>query len=316
MPKSNPLEKLEVKPSLNIAAPMVRYSKLPFRQLTRFYGADLCFTPMILADVFKNSQFSREAELSTCKGDDPLVVQFAASNSLDAADAAELVAKYVNGVDINCGCPQTWAIKEGIGSYLISKPELVADIIDQVKRRTSCIKMTDSTSFPCSIKIRIDADIRKTIDLCKRAEMMGCDWITVHGRVKTQKNEGKADLEAIRLVKENVNIPIFANGGAETWDDVVAMQQATGANGVMVAQGILANPALFSKVHQETPLEAVKKFVELSVGYGSNHFIMHHHLMYMLESQMNRSQKKHFNSLYSIPAIIDYLSENYQIEFF
>lgn len=41
-------------------------------------------------------------------GDRPLVVQFAASNAKDFADAAELVAPFADGVDLNCGCPQRY----------------------------------------------------------------------------------------------------------------------------------------------------------------------------------------------------------------
>ena len=43
-----------------------------------------------------------------CAGDRPLVVQFAASNWKDFADAAELVAPFADGVDLNCGCPQRY----------------------------------------------------------------------------------------------------------------------------------------------------------------------------------------------------------------
>ena len=40
---------------VKICAPMVRYSKLAFRRLVRKYDADLCFTPMIVADAFVKS---------------------------------------------------------------------------------------------------------------------------------------------------------------------------------------------------------------------------------------------------------------------
>lgn len=39
-------------------------------------------------------------------GDRPLVVQFAARNGKEFADAAELVAPFADAVDLNCGCPQ------------------------------------------------------------------------------------------------------------------------------------------------------------------------------------------------------------------
>lgn len=78
----------------------------------REYNVSLAYSPMILASVFRNSSVSREAELKMTKNE-PVIVQFAANNSLDAADAAELVAPFVSGVDLNCGCPQKWAISEG-----------------------------------------------------------------------------------------------------------------------------------------------------------------------------------------------------------
>lgn len=77
---------------------------------------------MILSDVFKNSPISRSSELTTTAFETPLVVQFAASNSKHAADAAEMVARYTSGVDINCGCPQPWAYQEEIGCYLLKHP--------------------------------------------------------------------------------------------------------------------------------------------------------------------------------------------------
>jgi tRNA-dihydrouridine synthase 4 len=53
---------------------------------------------MILADVFKSSEFARESDFSTNDRDDPVVIQFAASNGSDLADAAELASPYVSGI--------------------------------------------------------------------------------------------------------------------------------------------------------------------------------------------------------------------------
>lgn len=53
---------------------------------------------MILADVFKNSEFARSSDFSTNHLDDPVVVQFAANNGADLADAAELVSPYAGGI--------------------------------------------------------------------------------------------------------------------------------------------------------------------------------------------------------------------------
>lgn len=62
------------------------------------YNTDIVYTPMILADVFKNSEFARSSDFSTNYKDDPVVVQFAANKGADLADAAELVSPYAGGI--------------------------------------------------------------------------------------------------------------------------------------------------------------------------------------------------------------------------
>ena len=47
---------------------MVRYSKLPFRLLVGDRGADMLYTPMIVASSFLQSDISRDIEFQTCSG--------------------------------------------------------------------------------------------------------------------------------------------------------------------------------------------------------------------------------------------------------
>ncbi|KAF9959169.1 tRNA-dihydrouridine(20a/20b) synthase [NAD(P)+]-like protein [Mortierella alpina] len=289
---------------LNVCAPMVRYSKLPFRELVRRYNCDIVYTPMILADVFSASNYSRECEFSTNMLDDPVVIQFAASNGVDLANAAELAAPYVSGIDINCGCPQKWAIQEKIGSHLMSDPETVRDMIRMTKARVQ---------VPCSIKIRIHKDLRETEEFVKRALSVGVDFITVHGRTKRQKSTEPVNLEGMKLVKEVSTVPVLANGDVFSIEDANRIVEATGVDGTMSARGILENPALFAG-HKVTPWECIEDYVDLALSYGTNAFIFHHHLMYMFEGTMSNAERRTFNSLTTIPAIIDYLEEHYGLD--
>ena len=103
----------------------MRFSRLPFRHVVRSWGSDIVYTPMIMAESFVASQRARDVEMHTNAFDRPVIVQFAADSAEQFAAATELVAGKVAGVDLNCGCPQQWAIKEGIGAALLKKPDTV-----------------------------------------------------------------------------------------------------------------------------------------------------------------------------------------------
>ena len=81
------------------------------------------------------------------------MVQFGANSSLDLARAAQMVQPYCDGVDINCGCPQSWACQEGLGAQLMHEREKVRDMVRAVK--AGC-----GVDFCVSIKIRVHADLR------------------------------------------------------------------------------------------------------------------------------------------------------------
>jgi tRNA-dihydrouridine synthase 4 len=254
---------------------------------------------MVMADSFIHSKMARDMEFQLCTADEPVVLQFAARNAYEFANAAEIAAPFVDGIDLNCGCPQRWALQEGIGAKLMHvDPEHLRDMIQQARNR--------SVNTPISVKIRIYEDRRRTVDLAQMLEAAGAAWITVHGRRKDQRPSEPIDPVSIRLVKESLGIPVIANGNVFTLDDAETLYQQTGVNGIMSARGLLENPALFSG-HRTTPWQAVEKYIDLAVQYGTCHAILHHHLVTMLEKVLSPSASRHFNTLASIPAIIDFI---------
>lgn len=104
---------------LTIAAPMVRYSNLPFRLLVRKYNCRVAYSSMIIAESFVHSTRARNHEFHTNSQDRPLIVQFASNKAEEFAKATEIVRNYSDGVDLNCGCPQRWAMQENFGSALL-----------------------------------------------------------------------------------------------------------------------------------------------------------------------------------------------------
>ncbi|XP_053728742.1 tRNA-dihydrouridine(20a/20b) synthase [NAD(P)+]-like isoform X1 [Synchiropus splendidus] len=288
---------------LTVCAPMVRYSKLAFRSLVRKYNCDVCFTPMIVAADFVRSAKARDSEFTSSRSDSPLVVQFAASEAQTLADAACLVAPFSNGVDLNCGCPQRWAMSEGYGACLIKKPELVRDMVRHVRNQV------DNPNYTASIKIRIHKDLRQTVDLCQKAESAGVSWITVHGRTAEERHQ-PVHYDAIKTIKDSVSVPVIANGDIKYLRDVESTHQLTGVDGVMAARGLLANPAMFAGF-EDTPLQCVWDWVDLALEHGTPFTCFHNHLMYMLERVSSQPEKKVFNALSSVSAVIEYLENTY-----
>ena len=71
---------------------------------------------------------------------------------------------------------------------------------------------------------------RDTVDLCQQVEAAGVSWISVHGRTKDQRKE-PVNLEAVKLIRENVGIPVIANGDIKSLTDTKMVQDSTGVKG-------------------------------------------------------------------------------------
>ncbi|XP_067936212.1 tRNA-dihydrouridine(20a/20b) synthase [NAD(P)+]-like [Watersipora subatra] len=298
------VQMLESEEVTKICAPMVRYSKLAFRTLVRKYGCDLAFTPMIIAESFSQSQHARDADFTTSQADRPLVVQFAAKNGKYFADVAEMVAPYSDGVDLNCGCPQRWAIQEGYGACLIDKPELISDMVSQARNRITVYP------FSVSVKIRIHDELRRTVDFCRQVEAAGVSFITVHGRTKAQRAE-PVNVEAVRLIKENLSVPVIHNGDVTSLERMQDIVGATGVNGVMAARGILENPAMYAG--HGVNREVLSDWVEIAMNHGTQFPCFHHHTHTMLQNCMSKPERRVFNTFQSTAAILDYLDHEYGI---
>lgn len=112
---------------------------------------------------------------------------------------------------------------------------------------------------------------RTTYEFVKRAEAVGVDFLTVHGRTRLQKSTEPVNFEGIKLVKESINVPVIANGSIFSLKDADEMYEKTGVDGVMSARGLLQNPALFAG-YETTPWECVEVRSEQDItSKSTNH---------------------------------------------
>jgi tRNA-dihydrouridine synthase 1 len=174
--------------------------------------------------------------------DRPLFVQFCANDPEELLHAGRQVEQFCDAVDLNLGCPQGIARKGHYGAFLQEDPELVYKLIN---------KLHNELSIPVTAKFRILDTKEKTLEYAKTILSAGASCIAVHGRRREQKghNTGLADWSYIRYLRDNLppDTVIFANGNILSHDDIQVCLEATGADGVMSAEGNLSDPTIFSR---------------------------------------------------------------------
>ena len=145
-------------------------------------------------------------------------------------------------VDLNLGCPVKKFLKHGAGACLLREPAGVAPLVRAIR-----------SALPegvVSVKLRLgwDGNTITAPEVARIAEAEGADFVSVHGRTRAQFYSGKADRVRIREVVEAIRIPVFANGDITTSQDALDMLRQTGAAGVMIGRGAMANPWIFREV--------------------------------------------------------------------
>ncbi|KAK9859393.1 hypothetical protein WJX84_003115 [Apatococcus fuscideae] len=219
-------------------APMVDQSELAFRLLCRRHGATAAYTPMLHSRLSVDSPKYLEEHFTTCKIDRPLFAQFCANDPPTLLRAAQLVQGRCDAVDINLGCPQRIARKGRYGAFLMDDLPLIERLVSV---------LATSLEVPVTCKIRIFPELQRTLEYARMLQAAGCSILAVHGRTRQQKraSETRADWDSIKAVREAVDIPVLANGNVQNLADVHACMEYTGAVGVMSAEALLEDPALF-----------------------------------------------------------------------
>jgi len=74
--------------------------------------------------------------------------------------------------------------------------------------------------------------VRETVEFVRRVESVGVDFISVHGRLKSQRSSTPPNLDAIALVKSTVQCPVVANGDVYSLKDVGTIVEKTNVDGM------------------------------------------------------------------------------------
>ena len=201
-------------------APMAGVTDTAFRILVRELLGEtgknfLMFSEMVSAMGVHYRNEKTLQMLETVEAERPTAIQIFGSDPAICAAAAAYVEQLGSAavIDFNAGCPVPKIVKNGEGSALMKNPALLEKILSAVKK---------AVTLPVSVKIRlgIDAEHINAVEVAKRAENAGVDFITVHGRTREQFYSGAANWEEIAKVKAAVKIPVIANGDVRDFDSL------------------------------------------------------------------------------------------------
>jgi nifR3 family TIM-barrel protein len=224
-----------------LLAPMADVTNLAFRLLCRRYGADLTYTEMINSDALLNESRKSFIKGLSSPDDRPFGVQLVGSCPEKLTKAALFIEEEYRPeiIDINMGCPARCITGAGCGSALLNSPELVYTIVSE---------LTDSLKTPVSAKIRLLGREEKTLQIARLIEKAGASALTVHGRTAVQMYSGSSNLPAIRAVKNELSIPVIANGDVKDEESAERTLELTGCDGLMIGRAAMGNPFIFKKI--------------------------------------------------------------------
>lgn len=223
--------------------PMAGVTDWAFRTICADLGAGVTVTEMVSSRALvyqdkKSVALLRKNDNAICGaqifGNDPQIMAQAAQLALGHS--------HCDYIDINMGCPMPKIANSGDGCGLMRTPELAGQIVAAV---------TKAVDVPVTVKCRLgwDKGNINVLDFTKRMQDNGAAMVCVHGRTRSMLYSGKADWDMIARVKEQLSIPVIANGDVVDAESAVKCLNWTKADGLMIGRASFGDPWVFAQVH-------------------------------------------------------------------
>lgn len=236
--KNRVLSILKSKVSL---APMAGVTDYVLRSLIRHYNKNCLITTEMISSEFLAQNRDQTSILMLDNTHHPIAYQICGHKPYMMKDSARRLSEVADIIDINMGCPVRKVVCGHDGSALMREPELAYDIVQAVK---------EGTPLPVSVKFRLGytADEMNYVEFGQKMQEAGAEFITIHARTRSQMYSGKADWAKIKDLKNNVDVPVFANGDVDSVESAIECIKQSNADGIAVGRGVLGDPTLLYRI--------------------------------------------------------------------
>ena len=214
------------------------------RSLVRKYSPNCLLTTEMISSEYLAQTLNGRTGTEILKRDEnhsPISYQISGHKPHMMRQASEFLSQYADMIDINMGCPVKKVVGGQDGCALMRTQKLAEDLVKAVK---------DGTDKPVSVKFRLGytVDEMNYVEFGQAMQKAGAEFITIHGRTRSQMYSGHADWAKIKSLKENVDIPVFANGDILSIDDAIECLELSEADGVAVGRGAIGDPTLIGRI--------------------------------------------------------------------
>jgi len=284
----------------------------PYRQLCKRLGAGHAISemaasnPALWASVKSSRRLNHDGEI------DPITVQIAGADPQMMAQAAVFnISKGAKIIDINMGCPVKKVCQVAAGSALLRDEDLVRRILDAV------VQACQPYGVPVTLKTRTGWDHanRNALRIAAIAESCGIAALTLHGRTRADRYEGKAEYDTIKAVKSACSIPVIANGDIDSPQKAREVLDYTGADAVMIGRAAMGRPWIFREVDHylrtgellDPP--SLEEFTDLMLSHLQDHYLFYG------EHTGVRTARKHIGWYFaSLPGGVELIKQINTIE--
>lgn len=246
-------------------APMAGITDYVLRTLVRRYSNNALLTTEMISSEYLAQTLNGRSGVEILKRDEnhsPISYQISGHKPEMMRKAAEFLTQYADMIDINMGCPVKKVVGGQDGAALMRTPELAADLVRAVK---------DGTDKPVSVKFRLGytASEMNYVEFGQAMQDAGAEFITIHGRTRAQMYTGHADWAKIKALKQNVDIPVFANGDITSIEDAIECLELSCADGVAIGRGAIGDPTLIARIEhylktgEKLPIPPLEERVEM-----------------------------------------------------